>query len=106
MNKPERIRLPWEPETSKGKTKRHRFYGTAQWQKIRLSQLSRRPLCEECQRNGVFTSADTVDHIKPVNQSDPYDLQAGRYGHPTDFENLQSLCRKCHAVKTGKERKQ
>lgn len=98
--KPKRVRLPWEPTPSHGKTNRHSFYGTSQWQKLRAIQLRKCPLCAVCD-----DAATIVDHIKPVNQDDPYTYDGVNTGSPTDMENMQSLCVKCHAVKTAREKK-
>lgn len=51
------------------------------------------PLCEECQRRGITTLAQVVDHIVPIN----------RGGAKLDMANLQSLCHPCHNRKSGIE---
>ncbi|WP_295941636.1 HNH endonuclease signature motif containing protein [uncultured Alistipes sp.] len=51
------------------------------------------PLCEECQRRGITTLAQVVDHIVPIN----------RGGAKLDMANLQSLCHPCHNRKSGLE---
>lgn len=55
----------------------------AKWHK------SQNPFCVACD-TGL---AEVTDHIKPVNEG----------GAMWDISNLQSLCRTCHAVKSGKE---
>lgn len=63
------------------------------WMKIRARILRRdKGLCQECLRNGRPTEATKVDHITA--------LQIG--GDDND-ENLQSLCKDCHDVKTAAE---
>lgn len=56
------------------------------WQKIRRAFLSQNPLCEMCKRNGKFTTATEVHHIKPL-------AEGGR----NDIENLMPLCKSCHS---------
>jgi 5-methylcytosine-specific restriction endonuclease McrA len=67
-----------------------RFYSTANWQKIAAAQLRREPNCQGCTER----PATLVDHIKPISQG----------GAKRERTNLQSLCRPCHAEKTGCER--
>ena len=68
-----------------------RLYDTQNWKDIAARQLARQPLCEGCP--GVVT-ASLADHIVPI--------KAG--GAMRDPNNLQSLCRACHAQKTSAER--
>lgn len=61
-----------------------------QWSKLSKAKLAANPVCEMC----CHTLASLVDHIRPV-RSRP-DLRLC-------WENLQSLCRSCHAIKTARE---
>jgi len=69
------------------------MYKTARWKKIRTAQLRDEPLCKKCAEFNYTTEATLVDHITP--------LQEG--GDPFNYNNLQSLCNRCHNEKTGKE---
>lgn len=71
------------------------IYHTPRWRRLRLQKLSHEPLCEHCKMEGVYKTADMVDHIKEISDG----------GEPYDINNLQSLCHKHHSKKTGKERK-
>lgn len=65
------------------------------WSRLRALYLAKNPLCEECFREGKVTPATTVDHIRPFNgYADPLRLC---------WENLQSLCNRCHSIKSAKE---
>lgn len=55
--------------------------------------MNHHPLCEQCERDGKSTPAELVDHI--VELIDGGDSMAE--------DNLQALCRKCHAKKTRRE---
>ena len=70
------------------------FYDSPQWRRLRKMKLNAQPLCEECHRNGRFTPARHVDHIKEISHG----------GAPLDMANLQSLCHSCHSSKTLRER--
>ena len=49
-------------------------------------------LCVHCNNNGRVTGATEVDHIVTLDQ-----------GGSDSMDNLQSLCKECHAVKTARE---
>lgn len=66
-----------------------RGYGY-RWQKLRLMQLRRQPICADpFAIHGTPVEATEVDHIVPRSR-----------GGTDQFENLQSLCKACHSRKT------
>lgn len=67
---------------------------SAQWRnRTRPLQLRAFPYCQECDTKGELTEASQVDHIIPLEQG----------GAPFDSDNLQSLCFRCHVIKTAGE---
>jgi len=62
----------------------------AAWTRARNAYIAAHPLCEMCLADGRVRGGEIVDHIVP--------LSAG--GQKFDTDNLQTLCRKHHAVKT------
>src|SRR5262245_38486777 len=64
------------------------------WQRLRLMQLSREPLCREHAHRNELVEATEVDHIIPLS-----------LGGANGPENLQSLCKRCHSEKTFRENK-
>ena len=69
-----------------------RGYGS-RWNKARKMYLAAHPLCEQCLKEGRYTKATVVDHIKPHR------------GNPELFwnpDNWQALCKPCHDKKTGR----
>ena len=64
-----------------------RGYGRA-WMKIRRAYLATHPECAKC-----GAPAKQVDHVTPL-----------REGGTHLWTNLQSLCLRCHAVKSKRER--
>ena len=71
-----------------------RGYGR-RWQQYSKAFRRTHPLCEHCLRDGRTTAAQCVDHIIPVQG--PADPRFWEYG------NHQSLCNRCHSIKTATE---
>ncbi|WP_409021357.1 HNH endonuclease signature motif containing protein [Dyadobacter sp. CY261] len=61
--------------------------------RIRPDQLRRFPYCQKCDKKGILKEAVEVDHIIPLEQG----------GEPLDSKNLQSLCKRCHILKSSDE---
>ena len=71
------------------------IYHTARWKKLRARKAKMNPLCEHCQRYGIAKPVEEVDHILSILDG----------GEIWDIDNLQSLCRRHHAIKTRQEEK-
>ena len=69
------------------------FYKRVKWLKLREYILAIQPYCQECMRNNRKKPADVVDHIKPRKTHPELEL---------DSDNMQSLCFRCHQIKTNK----
>jgi 5-methylcytosine-specific restriction endonuclease McrA len=68
-------------------SKQSRGYG-GEWERISRMKRQQTPVCEVCND----ATADDVDHIVPFNGvHDP---------KRTEWQNLQSICRRCHNGKT------
>jgi 5-methylcytosine-specific restriction protein A len=76
--------LPRESAASRGYDRR--------WRKARAVFLAQNALCAECRRGGIFRAAEVVDHITP---------HRGDKKLFWDVKNWQSLCKRCHDVKTA-----
>ena len=55
--------------------------------------LRAHPLCVSCEARGALAEATELDHITPLSR-----------GGAEDDENLQSLCKKCHHLKSLTEK--
>lgn len=71
-----------------------RLYNSKRWKEIRADQLEAEPYCREHLKRGERVKATTVDHIEP-HKGDEKRFFTGPF---------QSLCHKCHTVKTNRER--
>lgn len=81
---------PWL--SNKGKSRHDRGYGN-DWVRLRKQVLRRDGfLCIPCKKAGTLTKATQVDHI--LNKAK---------GGSDDMYNLQSICDKCHKLKTQGE---
>lgn len=69
------------------------------WKKVRLTYISRNPLCEDPHKfHGPFPPpAQEVHHIRSIQ-----DARELAFVH----SNLMALCCRCHAVFSAQERKQ
>jgi 5-methylcytosine-specific restriction protein A len=84
----------WEDDRQRG-TRQERGYDK-HWLKLRKAFLSENPLCVLCREDGKRTPAQEVDHVIPFkDRHDPKRL---------DWENLQAVCRRCHRVKTSRQK--
>jgi 5-methylcytosine-specific restriction protein A len=71
----------------------HGLYGAA-WRRARLAYLADHPLCVVCQERGYLTPATLIDHITP---------HCGDIDKFWSQSNWQSLCARCHGIKTARE---
>lgn len=69
------------------------IYHTSEWERVRHDAWARdHGLCQECLRRGRVTPADLVHHLEeltPLNVGDP-NVAFG-------IDNLECVCRECHA---------
>lgn len=72
----------------------HGWYSNKRWRVLRMHWLRCNPLCAICQQDDKLTPATVVDHIIS---------HKGNISMFYDTTNLQSLCKRCHDVKTAKE---
>lgn len=76
----------------------HGWYLLPIWKNdLRPNQLLHEPYCRECARKGFRVAAEVVDHITP---------HQGVWRLFVDRNNLQSLCKHCHDLKTSQERQE
>lgn len=99
-----KYKFKWEEERDNGKrahgmtpVSQSGFYNTRSWNKIRNAYIREYSLCESCKKKGRYIPAKYVDHIIPLTPEN-----VNRYG--LDWDNLQSLCSKCHQVKTNRSK--
>lgn len=95
-------------KSSNGQNKkiRSKFYSTDEWKKLRLAKLYETQLCEVCSAKGriekreILTLAEDVHHLRSFMKGGNYNEQAMLF---FDYNNLCSICKKCHSeIHNGK----
>lgn len=70
-----------------------RLYDSKAWKDTRKAYTqSVGGLCERCMANGIVTPAEVVHHITPLTEDNVDNASVA-----LDWNNLQALCRQCHA---------
>lgn len=99
------VRLPRPDRRSPEAQAYRRLYKTAQWQRIRAHQLSTKPLCEWCEKEGRITPA-TVCHHETPHRGDMAKFYAGPFvslcapHHDNDASEIE---RKGYSTATGED---
>lgn len=70
------------------------MYQRKVWKQLRKEHLQQYPLCADCLKENKSIPATDVDHIE---------RHEGNWGLFLDSDNLQSLCKKHHSMKTYRE---
>lgn len=71
-----------------------KFYSSKAWQSCRNEYAKRRGyLCENCLRQGIYKPGEIVHHKIEL---DPINIERPEVA--LNFENLELLCRDCHAA--------
>lgn len=78
---------------------RQQFYGKEEWKKLRFAKLYEEPLCEVCKIKGmvqgkeILTLAEDVHHLRSFTSGRTFnEMECLFY----DFNNLVSICKRCH----------
>ena len=93
---PKPIKPYWLPERkahARRAVSNRAFYDRKAWRTLSAHMAEVEPLCRECAKAGRVTPSQCTDHIKPINEG----------GAMLDKANLQRLCNRCHAIKSGSE---
>lgn len=73
------------------------FYNSKEWERAREQALVRdHGLCQHCLKNKRMMMAGMVDHIIPIKIN---------WRLRTALDNLQSLCNRCHSIKTAEDKR-
>jgi 5-methylcytosine-specific restriction protein A len=88
-----------ETNTNRQGRNNRAFYQSARWHRLSRQFRKANPLCKRCLDKGIVEKGEVVDHIIPLTQwidmgNDPY-----------DYNNLQTLSKSCHSIKTKEDAK-
>lgn len=78
---------------------RQTAYQLPAWRKMRETYMHEHPLCEECLKVGKVTAAEDVHH-----KTSPFRNGEVNYGLLLNYNNLMSVCRKCHGEIHAKQK--
>jgi 5-methylcytosine-specific restriction protein A len=73
-----------------------KIYDSKRWRNISIKKRTVTPFCEECEKNGIITIANVVDHVVEIKDNPKLAYT---------WSNLRSLCHGHHNTKTGDERR-
>lgn len=82
-----------EPEKTWKRSENADKYNSWQWRKLATAHKRANPLCVRCLEKGIAKPAEATDHVKAIRDG----------GDFLAWDNLQSLCKKCHFDKTMEE---
>nr|AIF26666.1 hypothetical protein [uncultured bacterium fosmid pJB83B9] len=88
------VRKKSNTDNSVGRRKeRHEIYDTVRWRRTRELKFLNNPICEMCEKKGRITPTEEIHHVVSfMSTADPMERRALAF----DFDNLMSLCSKCH----------
>lgn len=71
---------------------RQKAYQSKEWKELRETYIKLHPLCEECIKKNIVTPAQDVHH-----KESPFKNNMINHHLLLDFNNLESVCKVCHA---------
>lgn len=72
---------------------RRKIYDSERWRRLREWKLINNPLCELCLKDGNTVPAEDIHHIVSFMEVDDIN-ERKRLAY--DYDNLMSLCKRCH----------
>ncbi len=92
-------KLPKRERTPKNNTARRdirrKAYADSRWcgkNGVRNAYFAQHPLCEECLKKGIVKAGENVHHKKS-----PFNGEDVDWNLMLDYNNLETVCRECHA---------
>lgn len=91
VNRPKRKRDYNTPR----RKERQSFYNTGKWKALRTKKMQDQPICENCYYNGQVTPAEDIHHIQSPFLKGYTRIRKNELMF--DYNNLMSLCKRCHS---------
>ncbi len=83
----------WRTRDDKQAADKRTIYNSREWMELKTAKLRSQPMCERCQERGFEVLAQCVHHRHPIEESSSLG-EMKRWAF--DWDNLQSLCFRCH----------
>lgn len=84
---------------------RVRLYNNKKWKRLRLAYIMEHPLCERCLSKGIINGNNIqCHHIKSPFEDGLSEVE--RLERLLSFDNLESLCPKCHGDEHRRKQKE
>ncbi len=72
---------------------RRKIYNSERWRRLRAWKFANDPLCEMCLKEGHTVPAEDIHHVVSFMSAD--DIEQRQF-LAYDYDNLMSLCKRCH----------
>ena len=82
-----------DPVVTDKKREYQDIYQDRRWKRIRDWKIRNNPVCELCESRGRVTPTKEVHHIIPFDRGT---TEEEKQNLAFDYDNLESLCEKCH----------
>lgn len=82
-----------EARSNRYQAKWQKYYQSTEWKDLRTWKITTNPICENCQKYNIITSADEVHHLVPFGTGKD---EQTKWKLLLDHTNLISLCKECH----------
>lgn len=84
----------WRAKNERQARDKSAIYRSREWRELRAAKLRSQPICEVCEQKGRVTSAQAVHHRHPIEDSSTrQEMRKWAFM----WENLMSVCHRCHA---------
>lgn len=90
------LKKPRKEESPKRQTDQRKLrakaYNNTAWRALRNTYLKEHPLCANCLSKGIVTAGEDIHH-----KNSPFKTGEINYTLLLDYNNLETLCKKCHS---------
>lgn len=82
-----------ERKSNRYQAKWQKYYQSNDWKSLREYKIIQSPLCENCEKFGLYIPAEEIHHLIPFGTGKS---EQDKWKLLLDYNNLISLCKECH----------